>query len=226
MNDMGGPFNDGAEQAKARPATIPVQPGALLPNPASVWQAANTALHELERGRGYEPTVSGYAAECHRAVWHAAFSAAADTASYIVREAHPAGAWNTNNLEPKNPTVHVIHSGPGSGKSTAAKAFMAGLSRVTEDHRYPVGCAMLVHHVETAAKAFAELSALLPDRVAVWTSEHDANSPVPMREPRFTVDELEQHPVIVVTHEFYRGVRGDRARSFRRKGITRWGCVR
>jgi hypothetical protein len=89
------------------------------------------------------------------------------------------------------PTLHVIHSGPGSGKSTAAKAFMVGLTRDTEDHRYPIGCALLVHHVETAASAFAELSALLPGKVAVWSSEHDANSPIVIRQPRFTVDELE-----------------------------------
>ena len=161
---------------------------------------------------------TGYAAECHQKVWLAAFDAAADTASQMVRDAHPEGAWSTNNPAPKDPTVHVIHSGPGSGKSTAAKAFMAGLTRATEGHKYPVGCAMLVHHVETAAKAFAELSALLPGKVAVWSSEHDANSPIVVRQPRFTVDELEEYPVVVVTHEFYRGVRGDRARSFRRMG--------
>src|SRR5262249_38435103 len=57
-------------------------------------------------------------------------------------------------------------------------------------------------------------------KVAVWSSEHDANSLIVIRTPRFTVDELEEYPVIVVTHEFYRGVRGERARSFRRDGLT------
>ena len=50
--------------------------------------------------------------------------------------------------------------------------------------------------------------------------EHDANSPIVVRQPRFTVDELEEYPIVVVTHEFYRGVRGERARSFRRDGLT------
>jgi hypothetical protein len=118
------------------------------------------------------------------------------------------------------PALHVVYSGPGSGKSTAAKAFVAGMTRNTEVHRYPIGCALLVHHVETAAKAFAELSTLLPGKVAVWSSEHDANSPIVIRQPRFTVDELEEYPVVVVTHEFYRGVRGERARSFCRNGLT------
>jgi hypothetical protein len=43
---------------------------------------------------------------------------------------------------------------------------------------------------------------------------------VPAREPRFSVDELEDYPVIIVTHEFFRGVRGDRARRFRRHGLA------
>jgi hypothetical protein len=49
---------------------------------------------------------------------------------------------------------------------------------------------------------------------------HDADSPVPIRTPRFTVAELEDYPIIVVTHEFFKGVRADRARSHRRNGMT------
>jgi hypothetical protein len=185
-----------------------------------IWEAARVALEELEQRRGREPLAGEYAAACHKAVWEAAFSAAADAASEIVRQAHPEGSWAANNPAPKPPRVHVIHSGPGSGKSTAAKAFMVGLVRAAQHHRFPIGCALLVHHVETADKAYSELSALLPDNtVAVWTSEHDAASPVPAREPRFSVEELEDYPVIVVTHEFFRGVRGDRARRFRRHGL-------
>jgi hypothetical protein len=61
---------------------------------------------------------------------------------------------------------------------------------------------------------------LLPDQVAVWTSEHDADSPVLKREPRFTVAELEDYPIIIVTHEFFKGVRGDKARLYRRNCMT------
>ena len=41
--------------------------------------------------------------------------------------------------------------------------------------KYPLGCAFVVQHIETAANAYDELNALLPSQVAVWTSEHDAN---------------------------------------------------
>jgi hypothetical protein len=219
MNDPGGVFNgDGLHVDRS--AIIPGHPAALLRSPMSTWEAARGALAELERLRGGAANEGGYSAECHQAVWQAAISAAYDTASQLVRDTHPSGSWPTTNPAPKVPTLHVVHSGPGSGKSTAAKVFIAGVTRVTEDHRYPTGCALLVHHVETAAKAFAELSTLLPGKVAVWSSEHDANSPIVIRQPRFTVDELEEYPVVVVTHEFYRGVRGERARSFCRNGLT------
>jgi hypothetical protein len=188
--------------------------------PPTTWAAARTALEELERLRDREPTLSGYVAECHRSVWEAAWSAAADAACDVVRQAHPDSRWSLDNPAPKVPALHVVHSGPGSGKSTAAKAYMAGLVRATENGKLPVGCAMLVHHVETAHKAYKEMSALLPNKVAVWTSEHDAASPVSIRQPRFTVDELEEHAVIIVTHEFFRGVRGERARSFKRNRMT------
>jgi hypothetical protein len=80
----------------------------------------------------------------------------------------------------------------------------------------------VVQHIETAADAYDELKVLLPDQVAVWTSEHDADNPVPKRAPRFTVAELESYPIIIVTHEFFKGVRGDKARSHRRNGNGRW----
>jgi hypothetical protein len=220
MNDVNARFDFGAErQLQIRSATIPALPGALLPSPGSVLDAARTALEDIERRRGTQP-VTGYAAECQRAVWLAAYSAAADTASQIVRQAHPEGSWNASNPAPKNPRVHVVHSGPGSGKSTAAKAFMLGLTRATEQSKFPVGCAMLVHHVKTSQAAYDELSALLPpNTVALWTTENDANNPA-AKEPKFSVGDLEQHAVIVVTQEFFKGVRGDAARCYKRKGVT------
>jgi hypothetical protein len=216
MNDMGGGFDVG--DLPARSATIPERPGALVPSPAAVLDAARMALAEIEQRRGMQ-AVTGYGAECREAVWLAAYGAAADTASQIVRDAHPEGPWTANNPEPKNHTVHVIHSGPGSGKSTAAKAFMVGLTRITEPSKFPVGSAMLVHHVKTAQAAYEELSALLPNTVALWTTENDANNPAG-KEPRFSVGDLERHAVIVVTQEFFKGVRGDAARCYKRKGLA------
>ena len=118
------------------------------------------------------------------------------------------------------PEMQVVASSPGSGKSTSAKAFMLAVAREGLKDKYPLGCAFVVQHIESADDAYRELNALLPKRVALWSSEHDADSPVPIREPRFTVAELEDYPIIVVTHEFFKGVRADRARSHCRNGMT------
>ena len=73
---------------------------------------------------------------------------------------------------------------------------------------------LLVHHVETANLAYRELAALLPGRVAVFTAENDAERGA-IREPAFTVDELENYPVLVTTHEFYKQIRGQGRASSR-----------
>src|SRR5262249_6296330 len=118
------------------------------------------------------------------------------------------------------PKMQVVASNPGSGKSTSAKAFMLAVVREGLKDKYPLGCAFVVQHVETAANAYEELKVLLPDQVALWTNEHDADSSETKREPRFTVSELQEYPIIIVTHEFFKGVRAERARSYRRNGMS------
>jgi hypothetical protein len=118
------------------------------------------------------------------------------------------------------PEMQIVASSPGSGKSTSAKAFMLAVVREGLKDKYPLGCAFVVQHVETAANAYEELKRLLPGQVAVWTNEHDADSPVTKREPRFTVTKLQDYPIIIVTHEFFKGVRAERARSYRRNGMS------
>jgi hypothetical protein len=51
------------------------------------------------------------------------------------------------------------------------------------------------------------------------TSEHDADNPEAKREPHFTVAELEDYPITIVTHVFFKGVRGEKARLHRRNGM-------
>jgi len=116
--------------------------------------------------------------------------------------------------------MQVVASSPGSGKSTSAKAFMVAVAREGLKDKYPLGCALVVQHVETAANAYEELKALLPDQVAVWTREHDADNTAATRQPRFTVGELEDYSIIIVTHEFFKGLRGEKARLYRRNGMT------
>jgi hypothetical protein len=54
----------------------------------------------------------------------------------------------------------------------------------------------------------------------VFTTKHDASQPFPEYGKTFWVSELERHPIIVVTHEFYMGIRGEQARWYTRDGVT------
>ena len=87
---------------------------------------------------------------------------------------------------------------------------MVAVAREGLKDKYPLGSALVVQHVETAADAYEELTALLPNQIAVWTSEHDADNADAKRKPRFTVGELEDYPIIIFIHEFFRNVRGRR----------------
>ena len=70
-----------------------------------------------------------------------------------------------------------------------------------------------------ADETYRELSKLLPGQVAIWTRDHDADSrakPEKVTEPaaQFSVDDLEAYAVVVVTHEFFKGRRGHKAREW------------
>ena len=208
------------EQPDFGTAAAPDHPGRLSPSPGALWEAFEVALEELEHRRGREPRRSGYAARSQEAVYEAGLHALSASVLAIYQEVQR-GNPNAITFPPEGiPEMQVVASSPGSGKSTSAKAFMLAVAREGLKDQYPLGCAFVVQHIETADDAYKELKALLPNQVALWTSEHDADSPVQIREPRFTVAELEDYPIIVVTHEFFKGVRADRARSHSRNGMT------
>jgi hypothetical protein len=195
-------------------------PGQLSPSPDALHHAFETAIAELERGRGLEPRTSGYAARSQEAVFEAGMRALIGSLRAIYQDFNRDNPNAIAFPHETVPEVQVVASAPGSGKSTSAKAFMLAVVREGLKDKYPLGCAFVVQHVETAADAYEELKVLLPDQVAVWTSEHDADNPIVKREPRFTVAELQDYPIIIVTHEFFKGVRAERARSHRRNAMS------
>lgn len=199
---------------------IPDHPGYLMPSPGDLRSAFHRAVTELERVHGREPRSSGYAARSQEAVFEAGRRALLGSLTAVYQNFHRDNPDAIELPHEAIPAVQVVASAPGSGKSTSAKAFMLAVVREGLKDKYPLGCAFVVQHVETAADAYEELKVLLPDRVAIWTSEHDADSPVTKREPRFTVEELRDHPIIIVTHEFFKGVRAERARFYRRNGMS------
>jgi hypothetical protein len=191
-----------------------------MPSPIALRRAFDSALRELEHGRGREPRRSGYAARSQEAVYEAGLAALTLSLRAIYQNGQR-GNPNAIAFPPEGiPEVGVVASSPGSGKSTGAKAFMLAVAREGLKDKYPLGCAFVVQHIETAAVAYAELNPLLPDQVAFWTSKHDADSPEPKAERCFTVAELPDYPIIIVTHEFFKGVRAERARQYRRNGMS------
>jgi hypothetical protein len=200
-------------------SVIPEMPGCIMPNPWEQERAFEQAFREIELSRGRRVRTDEYASKARRSAYRASCAALWNSCTTLVIQAHPHGSWSQGKKAPLVPEVQVVSSSPGSGKSTAAKAFMVAVTRTSEANGFPLGCLLLVHHVHTANVAYNELEALLPGCVAVFTAENDkARSNA--REPAFSVDELEQYPVLVTTHEFYKQVRGDRARIFTRGGLT------
>ncbi len=211
---------DNATKSHARPEAlgIPTHPRHIMPRRMDLWAGYERALVEIEHNRRRQLRADNYAQEARHGAFSAFLRALSNSCSAIVAEAHPNG-WGKSNPPQDIPEVQVVASGPGSGKSTAAKAFAVTVTRTTEANGFPLGCVLLVHHVHTANVAHSELEALLPGRVAVFTAENDAERGA-IRKPAFTADELETYPVLVTTHEFYKQIRGHKARMFTRAGLT------
>jgi hypothetical protein len=200
---------------------VPEHPGYLMLSPGCLHREYELALEQIEALRGQKRRRHEHGGAMMEAAFGAFLSSLGASCCAIVCEAHPEGTWNRNHPQPPVPQMNVIAAPAGRGKTTLAKAFMAAVVRANEEVSWPLGCVLLVHFVETAQQAFDELHALLPGRVAIWTREHDKDRPTNGgRAQRFSVDDLERHPIVVVTHEFYKGIRGYKARSFGRNGIT------
>ncbi len=69
------------------------------------------------------------------------------------------------------------------------------------------GVCFVVHQIDKADEVFRDLNALMPGKVAIWTSDHDAGCKTPKRienpSAKFERAQLRFYPVIVVTHNFY-----------------------
>jgi hypothetical protein len=113
--------------------------------------------------------------------------------------------------------LHVVSAPMGAGKTSFTVAFITALVRLGErDPTAPRGVVFLVEQMAKAEEMYRELSALLPGKVAVWTTDHnvDCAQPTKVLNPsaRFHVNDLERHEVAIVTHAFVKGKRGHKAR--------------
>jgi hypothetical protein len=114
--------------------------------------------------------------------------------------------------------LKVVSAPMGAGKTTFTLAFITALVRLGERNpEAPRGCVFVVEQITKADEMFRELSALLPGKVAVWSTDHDVHCKTPKKvvnpAARFQVDDLQHHQVAIVTHAFYKDKRGPKARN-------------
>jgi hypothetical protein len=200
------------------------------PSREEVRAAYDAAIRDIEAVRGTDQFQDQFHGRVADAVFDACYSALEHYSAWIEQrgraevattaQLRATGRTQANTMQPR---LHVLSAPMGTGKTTFSMAFMATITRLAEDNPgIPFGCALLVDQIVKADDRFRELSQLLPGKVAVWTSDHDVSCGQPTRlmnpAARFHVDELEDHPVIVVTHAFYKGERGDKARYVLRDG--------
>ena len=164
------------------------------------------AVNELNQSRGGRLTTDFYA-KTSDAVFEACYLALSDSCK---------GTKGSRR-------VHVVSAPAGGGKTSFSYAFMTALTRYAESNpKAPYGCVFVVDQIKKADEAYRELNELMPGKVAVWSTEHDpgckTRTKVPSPAAEFTQDELRNYPVIVVTHAFYNGRKGPKARLVKRNG--------
>jgi hypothetical protein len=122
--------------------------------------------------------------------------------------------------------LRTVPAPAGGGKTSFAYAYIVALTRYAETRpESPYGCAFVVDQITKADAVYRDLNALLPDKVGIWTKDHDVNNKSPTRmkpedlAARFTKDELRHKPVIVVTNKFYLGSDGQKTRNAVRNGL-------
>lgn len=119
----------------------------------------------------------------------------------------------------------TVSAPAGAGKTSFSYALMVAVTRNAEnDPAAPYGCVYVVDQISKADEAYRELAALLPGKVAVWTTEHDVNCkefPKLKKRPaaQFDREALRLCPVVIVTHQFYLGPKGHKARNVVRNGL-------
>ena len=127
-------------------------------------------------------------------------------------------------MGPKGPCrLHVVSSPSGGGKTSFSYALMMAVTRHAEKTPdAPYGCVFVVDQIKKADEVYRELDALMPGKVAIWTTEHDRDCTTRTKVPNpaavFTKDELRMYPIIIVTHAFYNGSRGNKAHQVVRDG--------
>jgi hypothetical protein len=179
-----------------------------MPDHSELWKLYDEAIIEINASRTSKLLTTKFYTKTADAFFDISCSAVSDAIT------------NTRRM-------HTVAAPPGGGKTTFSHAFVIALTRYAEERLdAPYGAVFVVDTVKKANTVFRELIKHLPDKVAVWTTDHDASS---NKEPQFLDEEpaakfkrkdLPNFPVIVVTHKSYLGSQGHYARDIVRNGTN------
>ena len=171
-----------------------------VPDRETLRALFDDAVNEINQSRRDAKLTTGFYAQTGNGVFDAGYLALSD--------------YCTATKAPQR--LHVVSAPAGGGKTSFSYALILAVTRYAErTPDAPYGCVFVVDQITKADEVYRELNALLPGKVAIWTKDHDAQCKTPAKvvEPaaQFTQDQLRHYPVIVVTHAFYNGARGNKA---------------
>src|SRR5262252_7420643 len=181
--------------------TIPALP--TVPDREALRALYDEAVKQINPSRPTIDLTTGFYAETGNAVFEAGYLALSDYCK------GPSGPHR----------LHTVSAPAGGGKTSYSYALMLALTRHAEQTpSSPYGSIFVVDQIKKADEAFKDVNALVPGKVAVWTTEHDRGcknrTKVPHPAAEFTKDELRHYPIIIVTHAFYNGKDGNKAHIF------------
>jgi hypothetical protein len=194
-----------------------------MPTREQLRMEFDAAVHEINQARGSAGAnlTSEFYARIGDSVFEAGYSALEDAC----------GPKGTKDAPSTPPRLHVVSAPVGAGKTSFALALIAAVVRHHEREEgrkqcapspdcsatAPFGCLWVVDQMAKADEMFRELNALLPGRVACWHTDQDpkCKQPTKVFQPttRFTKDDLQHYAVAVVTHAFFMGKGGHKARQ-------------
>lgn len=181
------------------------EPTLIPPDKTTFRKFYDDAINELNALRGGILTAP-FQSQIATAVFEAGYSALCDTVT-------------------GTKMMHTVAADPGSCKTSSAYALLVAATRYADAHPgVPFGAVLLVNEMIKADEAYRLLETFLPNRVGVWTTEHDPacrkREKVLSPAKLFTRQELKYHPLAVVTPDFYLGPNGRHARTVLRDGVT------
>ena len=177
----------------------------IVPNREELLLEVNAAVQELLSKNLTNPNLDkGWYSQIGDSQFDACYDALEDACH---PDAHKGFAGSPYAVS-KYARMHVVAAPVGSGKTSHSLAFIVGMVRYAERHPdAPYGCLFVADQMQRADQVYRDLDALIPGKVAIWTTEHDPNckvqDKVPQPAARYSKEQLRDHPVAVVTHKFF-----------------------